>query len=384
MSRARSIDKIRQKREQQLNKSVIVSSVDSSLLLIIIFLTVFGVMSVFSAGVPEGIRVFDNASYFALRHIVFVVIGIILLFSTSKIDYKIWKKHTTAIGIGIAVLIMATLIPGLGRTSYGSSRWLAFFPLQPSELANLGCVLLAAKGLHRTKDIFTKKFWKCFGLVGAMVVLILLQPNLSIALLLSFTCIAMMAYSGVSLRLLGSMFLFVIPFLYYKIKNTPYQLNRITGWLNPWSDQQGTGYNLIQSWYAISSGGLLGTGYGNSKQKLFWLPFGHTDFIFSVISEEFGFIGSLMLLGLFVAFVLKGFAIAKRTPDSYGRLLAFGITFIVGLQALINIGVAVGVLPVTGVTLPLISYGGSSLIVTMIMLGILLNISRQRIQQIHE
>jgi cell division protein FtsW len=173
-----------------------------------------------------------------------------------------------------------------------------------------------------------------------------------------------------------------LPLLAYKILSTPYQLKRITGWLNPFEDPQGTGYNLIQSWYAIASGGLFGAGFGNSKQKLFWLPFGHTDFIFSVIAEELGFIGSLILIGFFIALVNKGFKISRSCPDAFGRLLAFGITLIIGIQAFINMGVATGVLPVTGQTLPLISYGGTSVMVTMIMLGILLNISRKRIKRI--
>jgi cell division protein FtsW len=159
-------------------------------------------------------------------------------------------------------------------------------------------------------------------------------------------------------------------------------MKRVTGWLHPWADPQGTGYNLIQSWYAIASGGIFGVGFGNSKQKLFWLPFRHTDFIFAVIAEELGMIGCIVLIGLFLALFHRGFLVANRCEDQFGRLVAFGLTFSLGIQTFINIAVATGVMPVTGVTLPLISYGGSSVVVTMTILGILLNISRKRIRKI--
>jgi cell division protein FtsW len=161
-----------------------------------------------------------------------------------------------------------------------------------------------------------------------------------------------------------------------------YQLKRIMGWLDPWSDPQGIGYNIIQSLYAIGSGGLFGVGYGMSRQKLFWLPFGYTDFIFAVISEELGLIGCIILIGLFTAFIYRGFFIASKCANHFGKLVAFGITFVIGFQAFTNMAVATGVFPVTGVTLPLISHGGTSVVITMAMLGILLNISRKRIKKV--
>ena len=167
-----------------------------------------------------------------------------------------------------------------------------------------------------------------------------------------------------------------VPFVVFRILSTPYQAKRITGWLDPFSDPQGLGYNIIQSWYAISSGGLFGSGIGNSKQKLYYLPFGHTDFIFAVIGEELGFIGCIALICLFLLFIRQGFRICSNCDDKFGKLLGFGIVFIIAVQAFINMCVAIGVFPVTGVTLPLISYGGSSFIATTAMLGILLNISR--------
>lgn len=363
-------------------KSVILSSIDSSLLITISFLAVFGIMAVFSAGAPEGIKHHDNALYYSLKHIVYMVGGVIALLFTSKIDYKKWKEWSIPVAIVVTFLILATLIPGLGRTSYGASRWLTFLPIQPSELAKLACVVLVASALSDAKTLFDKKLLINVGIIGLIMLIIIAQPNLSIFLLLGLTTAAMLLAGGVNSALIWGSVVAAIPFVAYKILNTPYQLKRITGWLNPLADAQVTGYNLIQSWYAIASGGFFGVGFGASKQKLFWLPFGHTDFIFSIIAEEFGFVGCLVLIGLFIALIGRGFRISNKCSDSFGKLLAFGITFIIGVQAFINMGVATGVLPVTGVTLPLISYGGTSILVTMMMLGILLNISRKRIKRI--
>ncbi|MFA6988490.1 MAG: putative lipid II flippase FtsW [Candidatus Gastranaerophilaceae bacterium] len=363
-------------------KNIVIAPVDSGLLGIIIFLTVFGTLAVFSAAAPEGLRLFNNPFYFTVKHLVFVAIGVLLLVFSSRIDYKKWKDWSGPLAAVVIFLIAATLIPGLGKTEYGSSRWLTFLPIQPSELAKIACVVLGSKALSEAKTLWNDKIILNFGLIAVMMLIIILQPNLSIFLLLGLTCVAMLLAGGMTPVPVITAIICTLPILAYKILSTPYQLKRVTGWLNPFEDPQGTGYNLIQSWYAIASGGLFGVGFGNSKQKLFWLPFGHTDFIFSVIAEELGFIGCVILIGFFIALVNKGFQISRRCPDSFGKLLAFGITFIIAVQAFINMGVATGVLPVTGVTLPLISYGGTSVMVTMVMLGILLNISRKRIKRI--
>jgi cell division protein FtsW len=356
--------------------------VDSGLLGIIVFLTAFGTLAIFSAAAPEGLRLFNDPFHFALKHLVFVVIGSVLLMVTARIDYRKWKEWAFPLAIGVILLIGATLVPGLGKTEYGSSRWLSFLPIQPSELAKIACVILGAKALSEAKHLLDERVMINFGLIGFMTLLILLQPSLSISILLVMTCVGMLIAGGMTPMPVIGIVVCALPLLAFKILSTPYQLKRVTGWLNPFEDPQGTGYNLIQSWYAIASGGFLGAGFGNSKQKLFWLPFGHTDFIFAVIAEELGFIGCVILIGFFIAFINKGFQISRRCPDPFGRLLAFGITFIIGVQAFINMGVATGVLPVTGQTLPLISYGGTSVMVTMILLGILLNISRKRIKRI--
>jgi len=219
-------------------------------------------------------------------------------------------------------------------------------------------------------------------IIAVMVVLILKQPSLSIAMIVSMTTVIIMFMGGFPLHILVPIIIVGSAGVVHTIKNTPYQLNRILGWLDPWSDPQNKGYNIIQSWYAFGSGGLWGVGYGNSSQKLFYLPFRHTDFIFAIIAEEFGLIGAFILIALFVAFIYRGIAISIISENTFGKLLAIGITTSVALQAFINMGVATGVVPPTGVTLPLISYGGSSIIATLFMLGVLLNVSRKRIQRI--
>lgn len=372
-----------QEQTKEKRSNIILAPPDSMLVAIIIGLVVFGSMAIFSAGAPEGLEFYHNPAYYVIKHLIFVAIGTFILIKASRFDYRYWKELAIPFSMITIILIAATYVPGLGKTSYGASRWLVFLPVQPSEFAKIASIFLVASALIDAKSLLDKKVIKHLFLILITVGLIFKQPNLSISMIISYVTAAMLLVAGISHILIGGAAIAVAPFIYSHILNTPYQLKRITGWLNPWGDPQGTGYNLIQSLYAIGSGGLMGVGFGNSKQKLFWLPFRHTDFIFAVIAEEFGLLGCALLIGTFLALIHRGFLIASRCPDTFGKLVAFGITFSIGLQAFINIGVAEGVLPVTGVTLPLISYGGSSVVVTMFMLGILMNISRKRVKKLH-
>ncbi len=364
-------------------KSVVLGAPDKILAAVIIALIIFGVMAVFSAGAPEGSELYGNVAYFLIKHTIAITVGLVFFTFAYIADYRFWKKLVMPITWVVIALIVATLIPGMGKTIYGSSRWLAGIPLQPSEFCKFATILLVSSALVESKNILETKMLKHLGLIILMIVILLMQPNLSNAVILSLITFALLLAGGASFRLLAFSSIGVggLGLLMF-VK--PYQLTRIHGWLNPWADPQGSGYNLIQSIYAIGSGGLFGVGYGNSRQKLFWLPFSHTDFIFAVIAEEFGFIGCIILIGLFLALLQRGFYIANRCSDLFGKLLAFGITFAIIFQAFINIGVAVGVVPVTGVTLPLISHGGTSVVLTLFMLGILMNISRKRIRRIHK
>lgn len=387
-SRKNRLQSLKEKHKVYKNREkggTIISAPDNTLFMLIVTLALFGIAAVFSAGAPEGAEDFNNPAYYFIKQTIFMFVGFLVMFYFSKKDYKKYKQWAFPFALFTIFLIGLTYIPGLGTTSNGSTRWLSFIPflqVQPSEFAKISVILLMASALTNAKNILNKKLIKSLALVGIMIVLILKQPNLSVSMVVAAITGFMLFVGGVSELLLTGGLLGMGFLAYNNIMHNEYQLKRITGWLDPWKDLQDTGYNLVQSWYAIASGGLLGVGFGNSKQKLFYLPFRHTDFIFSVICEELGLIGAVILIGLFLAIIHRGFIIASRCADQFGRLVAFGIAVSIGLQAFINIAVATGVMPVTGVTLPLVSYGGTSILVTMAMLGILLNISRKRVQKI--
>ncbi|MEB3206771.1 MAG: FtsW/RodA/SpoVE family cell cycle protein, partial [Vampirovibrionales bacterium] len=268
----------------------------------------------------------------------------------------------------------------VGTTANGSSRWLMLpggIQFQPSEFAKLSGILLVAQAIVSKPSMRHWHTLFSLGLLGLIVVLVLKQPNVSMVLLLGLTSAAM---AFVSSGLSSWFYVMGLPlvggFLWNKIQHTDYLSKRLIGWLNPWGDPQGTGYNLIQSWYAIGNGGILGRGWGQSLQKLNALPFPHTDFIYSIVCEELGLLGSLAMVTLFGIIAWRGIHIALTCRDRYGQILAFGITFSIVIQALLNMSVAVGLLPVTGVTLPLVSYGGTSILVTLLMLGVLMHCSR--------
>lgn len=379
----------KERRKRKINNSdVILSSADHSLIVIVIFLVVIGLLAIFSATAPKCLREGVNLATFLVKQLLYVGVGsFALIFFAHFFDYKKLEKYNKPfLWFVIALLIILQFTP-LGVTINGAKRWinLGIIQLQPSEFAKpLFCMLLAT--LFKDK-INLNTILKNLGIVIPMLVIILLvlkQPNLSMAVILSMTTLALyIAGRGswipiwIGSGVLGAGILTMLPKLLHG-----YQMDRITVWLNPGSDALGKGYNIIQSLIAFATGGFSGTGYGSSIQKLAYLPECHTDFIFAIIAEEFGFLGCVFVVGLFVALVHRGMRIAKRCPDMYGKLLAIGITFVFGFQGFLNMSVASSLLPVTGVTLPFISYGGTSIIVSLAMIGILLNISKQRIKRI--
>lgn len=358
--------------------------INQNLLIVVLMLIIFGTVAIFSATAPDGLYNFENPLYYPIRHIAFGIVGIFGMIITSRIHYQNWAKEKWVMYITWVVigLILATLIPGIGRTDYGSSRWIGFGPLQiqPSEFCKFTCILLMATALSKAKSLKSEICMKHAFLILIMLGIIVKQPNLSMCIILGSTCLAMLWAAGLNrIIFIGTAALAAFGGVFSIFKNS-YQSSRIIGWLHPELDPQGAGYNILQSWYAISSGGFFGAGLGASKQKLYYLPVGYTDFIFSVIAEEMGFVGITVLICLFVLFMTFGFKVATHCNNAFGRLLAFGIVFNISFQALTNMCVASGVFPVTGVTLPLISYGGSSFIATCAMLGILFNISRYSVK----
>lgn len=379
----------RESRKHNYNKSgVIISAPDRQLLVIVAFLVVLGLLAIFSATAPKCQREGVLLITMAFKQGIYAVVGFVAMLFFSRFDYKRLEKYNTKFMWTVIFLLLILQFTPLGVVINGAKRWinLGFMQLQPSELAKpLFCMLLATMfkdkiSMETLKNFASKYIWQMVFILG----LIYKQPNLSMVLiLLATTGILYLIAMGPLLPvycMLGIGGVGALSFLPKLLRG--YQMDRITIWLNPGSDALGKGYNIIQSLIAFATGGIMGSGYGGSIQKLAYLPECHTDFIFAIIAEEFGLLGCLFVIGLFAALVLRGMWVAKRCPDMYGKLLAAGITFIFGLQALFNMSVASSLMPVTGVTLPFISYGGTSIIVSLAMIGILLNISRQRIKRL--
>lgn len=368
-------------------QSVIISSPDKTLLIVVAFLVIIGFLAIFSATAPKCLDEGGNPAQFLIKQLICFVVGFLGLKFFMNYDYKKLANWNVVIMASILIALFLVDFTPLGVVVNGAKRWIniAGFQLQPSEFAKPAVVLLLASAFRKDANLFDQDKWVwAFFPIIAMAGLIFIQPNLSMVILLGMTTVVMYMAAGGSMKLFlsccGALFATVVIGLTTIIK--PYQLQRLKTWRHPESDPLGAGYNIIQSLIAFASGGFSGVGYGGSIQKLSYLPECHTDFIFAVIAEELGFVGCVLVIGLFFTFMQRGFVIAARCPDMYGKLLAIGITFSITFQAFMNMSVASSFLPTTGVPLPFISYGGSSLIVSLIMVGILLNISKKKIKKI--
>jgi cell division protein FtsW len=364
----------------------VLSAPDKPLIIIVTFLVIIGFLAIFSATAPKCSREGVSLLSFLIKQVLFAGVGFFCMAKLAGFDYKKLERFNYKFLWLVIILLCIVKFTPMGLEINGARRWmnLGFMQLQPSEFAKpLFCMLLASAFKDRVNLADGKVWTKVFFPLLIVLSLVFKQPNLSMVIILMMTGLALYLAAGGPMLLLGITggivgvgIISLIPKLLHG-----YQMDRITIWLNPGSDAQGKGYNIIQSLIAFASGGFSGTGYGGSIQKLAYLPECHTDFIFSIIAEEFGLLGCFFIIGLFAALVHRGMVIAKRCPDMYGKLLAIGITFIFGFQAFLNMSVASSLLPVTGVTLPFISYGGTSIIVFLSMIGILLNISKQRIKR---
>ena len=368
-------------------QSIIMSAPDRALLITVAFLVIIGFLAIFSASAPKCLEEGGNPAQFLFKQLICFVVGFIGLKFFTNYDYKKLADWSVIFGCIIIVLLILVDFTPLGVTVNGAKRWINLlgFQLQPSEFAKPAVILMLAAAMKKDADLFDQAKWtSAFIPIIIMLGLIFNQPNLSMVILLMATSVVMFLSAGGSLKLffscLGAGIFSIIIAATTIIK--PYQMQRITTWQHPELDPQGAGYNIIQSLIAFASGGLTGVGYGGSIQKLSYLPECHTDFIFAIIAEELGWVGCVLIIGLFWTLIHRGFIIATRCPDMFGKLLAVGITFSIGFQAFLNISVASSFFPTTGVPLPFISYGGSSLIVSLCMIGILLNISKKRIKRI--
>ena len=358
------------------------TSADSLLVVVVVFIVVFGIMAVFSASAPKAIGLGENPFSFTLKQLIWLFLGIGGAWFFSRFDYRKLKPFSGALALFVLITLALVKFSPLGVTVNEAKRWLVLGPIQfqPSELAKPALVLYFATLFSKNCTILDSRKYPFYMIFAAMLLLIYMQPNLSMIILLLMTSLAMYYVAGGSTKIITGAFGLGALAVAATIRG--YQLQRIKVWWDPFSDALGAGYNIIQSMVAFSSGGLFGVGFGNSKQKLSWLPEGHTDFIFAIIGEEFGFLGCFFLVCLFCVFLHRGFLIAKKCPDMFGKILAVGITFSICFQAFTNMSVASSFVPATGIPLPFISYGGSSLFVSLCMIGVLINISKKRVQRI--
>ncbi|MCA9409333.1 MAG: putative lipid II flippase FtsW [Candidatus Omnitrophica bacterium] len=352
-----------------------------SIATIVTILICIGIVMIFSSSGVYARQELKQTTYFLNRHLVFLVIGFILTFSIMALDYRDLRKYAKPMLIITIAMLVFVLFPGIGKITYGARRWFSFGPInfQPSELAKITMLIYVADFLARKKGkiaSFKEGFLPIILILGVVSVLILKQPDLGNVVLIASITLIMIFLAGARVSHILSLGLLSLPALYILVFKVPYRLKRIVAFLDPWQDSQGAGFQLTQSQIALGSGGVFGVGLGKSMQKLFYLPAAHTDFIFSIIGEELGLIGTFVILILFIAFIWQGARIVKRTTNPFGYFLAVGIVSMLGLQAVVNLGVSIGAFPTKGLPLPFISYGGSALIFNMMAVGLLLNISR--------
>ena len=343
---------------------------------------------ILSASAPSALSTTGNSYTYVKKQFAFAVVGLILMFVISKIDYRFYKKYYWPIYFGSWIVLLLVLVPTLGVSVKGATRWvnLGFTQFQPSELTKTGMIIFYAGYLADHKSELTD-FWKgfikplCF-IIPPIAILFLVQNHLSVSLVIIIIAITMMVMAGCRMQHFaatggfGVLGLGTIVGMLQMSGKGGFRLDRISTYFNPWAAAQGTGYQMVQSLYAIGSGGFFGVGLGESKQKYLYIPEPHNDFIFAILAEELGFIGCFFVIALFGIFIWRGILVAMKAPDVSGSLIAIGITTLIGAQAIINIAVVTASIPTTGMALPFFSYGGTALLILLCNVGILLNISR--------
>lgn len=374
-------------REKKNNKGIVNQQIDFILLIDVLIMLGLGIVMVMSASSPTSLSETGKSYTYVKTQAMSAIIGLVGMFIISNIDYKIYKKFYKPIYLIIIILLISVAF--IGKSVGGAKRWidLGFISFQPSELAKIGLIIFYAALLTNNKERLDKLwggfFYPMMFLLPVIAILIGVQNHLSATVLIIMIVAVIMLMAGSKLRyflsfgLLGAGAGGIALLLYAKLTGSgSFRIQRLITFMNPFADTQGSGWQIIQSLYAIGSGGLFGVGLGNSTQKYLYLPEAHNDFIFSIIAEELGFIGCIVVIVLFAIFIWRGIIIAMKAPDMFGSLVAAGITTMVGLQAIINIAVVTSSMPNTGMPLPFFSYGGTALLILLCSVGILLNISR--------
>jgi cell division protein FtsW len=346
-------------------------------------LVMVGLVMVLSASSVSAYRVYGSSFLFFVRQLAYAGVGILVFLVVARIRYRAWQRLCMPLLVLCGVLLVLVLLPGFGTVAGGSARWLRLGPVtvQPSELAKLGVISFVAALLAnrwRRLDDLRQITMPLVPVCGVICALILLQPDMGTTVIIVASVFVLLFVAGARLRhlVVGGIGLGALGVGLMAVEG--YRWARVVSFINPWSDPQGSGYQTIQSLIALTSGGPLGVGLGAGRQKWSYVPNAHTDFIFAIIGEELGLAGTLTVIALFGVLVYAGIRIALRAPDTFGRLLAAGITGWLGIQALTNLGAVTGVLPITGVPLPFVSFGGSSLVVSLAAVGILVSVGRTR------
>ncbi|MBI3753338.1 MAG: putative lipid II flippase FtsW [Deltaproteobacteria bacterium] len=357
-----------------------VREIDKPLILAMMALVAIGFVMVWSTSYIMAMKRYGNEYFFVRKHLIFITLGFFLFFIAANVEYHLYQRWTYFIFFAsLMSLIILIFLPGIGGEAGGARRWirLGLITFQPSEPAKLAVIIYLSYYLAAKKEKL-KSF--AVGIVPPMIMsglitaLILKEPDFGTAVSLGAMSIIMMFIAGVRLRYLFSILLAAMPFIYLMVTKVDYRMKRVLVFLDPWRDSGGAGFQLVQSLIAFGAGGIWGVGLGEGKQKLFYLPEAHTDFILSVVGEELGLIGISAVIILYLTILFSGIRIALKAKDLYGRYLAVGITLLIVLQAATNMAVVLALLPTKGLTLPFISYGGTSLVVNMTAMGILLNI----------
>lgn len=354
---------------------------DLLLFILIFVLAGIGIAMCYSASAVSAMKSMGDSFFYLKKQLVWFGISFMALLVVQEIDYRIYRRYTRLMLFISLVLLVLVLIPGLGHEAKGSARWINFgyARLQPSEFVKIFMVIYLVK-VFSMDEVESPVMQMLIPLliVALMFVLIMMQPDFGTGVDLLIVSVVILFVSGFPLRYILALIVLSAPMFYLLVYQVDYRRERILAYLNPWKDRFGNGYHIIQSFIAFKKGGILGVGLGYGTQKIVRLPEPHTDFIFAVIAEEVGLFGTAFIVILYLLFFMRAITISLQAPDEFGRLLAIGLGLLLVVQAFINLGVVTGSLPTTGITLPFISYGGSSLLSSMIAAGILLNISRYR------
>ena len=355
--------------------------IDLPFLMLTMILLAIGLLVMFSASSASSYYEGGNAVYYFVRQGSMALVGIVIMFIISLLNYQSFRGLSKPILVLAFLLMLAVLVPGVGMKINGARRWLnlGFMSFEPSEVLKVAIILYFSAKLAKMKDKVRqiKYLLPLIGILLLSAVLLYLQPHMSATILIFSVAAAILFAAGMNLRWFIGAVLIVVTGLYFVIHNTSYMASRVALWQDPWSDPLDKGFQIIQSLYAIGSGGLLGLGFGQSRQKFLYLPEEHNDFVFSIACEELGYIGAAIILILFALLILRGFWLALHARDRFGSLVIIGITSQLAIQVFLNISVVTNLLPTTGISLPFFSYGGTALIIQLAEIGIVLSISRQ-------